>query len=110
MRQIQEFVEKINEPNFYVAPSTALILSNQTDYKMALESLRNIKMRILLVSAPEVDNYGVLWNVNCPIYRYSNHNAMKELFDSVSESTMILDGMYPDKDQEYLDIKIIENP
>ncbi len=103
-------VDAVNEPNLYFAPSTGMILYHRENFAKVVKSLKDKKFRICFISAPEVNNYGKVWNVNCPVYRYSNQKVMKELLDSVSESTMILDGIYPDKDQEYLDIKIIENP
>ncbi|MFA7491617.1 MAG: TIM barrel protein, partial [Mariniphaga sp.] len=109
VKQSQEFVEKINEPNFYVAPSTALILYNQADYKIAPESLKNMKMRILLVSAPETDPYGKLWNVNMPIHNFPNKQAIKQVLGTISDCVLLLDGIYDDKNEEYLDIKSIIN-
>ena len=109
VKQSQEFVEKINEPNFYVAPSTAMILYNQADYKIAPESLKNMKMRILLVSAPETDPYGKLWNMNMPIHNFSNKQAIKQVLGSISDCVLLLDGIYDDKNEEYLDIKSIRN-
>jgi hypothetical protein len=105
--QLSDLVTAINEPNLYFAPSTAMILCSQEEYKSALKSLKNGKSGLCFVSACEIDNYGKVWNANCPIHYFTDQKAIKVLLDAMPENFLILDGIYPDKDEEYLDAKVI---
>ncbi|MGV8092101.1 MAG: hypothetical protein AB2L24_09590 [Mangrovibacterium sp.] len=109
LEQLSELVKTVNEPNLYVAPSTAMLLYHKEEYAKAVKSLKNEKIRFCFVSAPELDNYKKIWNTNCPVHRYPDPDEVRVLLNAVSGNVLILDGIYPDKDEEYLDVKIIEN-
>jgi UDP-N-acetylglucosamine:LPS N-acetylglucosamine transferase len=102
-------VKAVNEPNLYFAPSTGMILCHKEEYEKAMKSLEDEKIRFCFISAPELDNYNKIWNTNSPVHRYSDLNEVKALLKSVSGCALILDGIYPDKDAEYLDVKVINN-
>ncbi|MDP2337009.1 MAG: hypothetical protein Q8N05_11295 [Bacteroidota bacterium] len=109
LEQISALIKSVNEPNLYVAPVTALILGNPDEFNKNLALLKNLKFRILLVGAPEKDNYGTLWNYNKPINDFPDKQVLKQLLLSNPESTLVLDGLFKGSDEEYKDIKTIEN-
>ena len=107
--EISEMVKSINEPNLFVAPSSAIILSNPEELEKNISLLKGMKVRIFLVAAPQKDIYGTLWNINKPVKDLSDKKSLKQLLITNSESTLIMDGIYAGPDEEYLDIKTIEN-
>jgi len=109
LEQISALVKSVNEPNIYATPAAALILNNSKEFEKNLTLLKNIKFRILLVGAPEKDTYGTLWNINKPINDFPDKQTLKQLLLSNPESALILDGLYCGPDEEYSDIKTIEN-
>ena len=107
--QISALVNSLNEPNLYVSPVAAIILANPDEFEKDLELLKTMKFRILLLATPEKDIYGTLWNTNKPIGNLPDKQGLKQLLSSNPESALILDGIYDGQDEEYKDIKVIEN-
>src|ERR1019366_5314954 len=107
--QVIALVKAANEPNLFAALDAALLLDNTDDFGKNLAILKTMKARLMLVSAPEKDSYGTLWNINKPIHYLADKNGLLQLFSSVPGSDLILDGIYKSKDEEYEDINIIEN-
>ncbi len=107
--QISSIVKSVNEANLYVSPATALILSNPDEFDKNLALLKNLKLRLLFVSAFEKDIYNSLWNINKTISDFPEKQKLKLMLSANPESTLILDAIYCDRDEEYLDIKTIEN-
>lgn len=108
LRQISEMVRSINEPNLFVAPSSAIILNNPEEFGKDLALLKGMKVGIFLIAAPEKDIYGTLWNINKPVNSFASKNALKQLLQTHPESVLILDGLFNGPDAEYSDIKTIE--
>lgn len=108
LEQTSALVQSVKEPNLYVAPVTAHILNNPDEFGNSLELLKNLKFRIVLISAPEKDIFGTLWNISKPISDYPDQQALKKLLMSNPESALVLDGIFNGPDDEYLDIKTIE--
>jgi len=110
LEQISSFVSQVNEPNLYVAPVAALLLENTDKFGKNLELLQNFKYRILLVAAPEMDIYGTLWNLNKQITSFPDQLTLKKLLQANPKCALMLDGICNTKDEEYLEIKLVENP
>jgi hypothetical protein len=109
LEQMSTLVSSVNEPNLYVSPAAALLLGNPDELNKNITLLKKMKLRNLFVSSPEKDIYGTLWNINKPISDFSDKQALNRLLSTSLEGALILDGIYCDQDEEYLDIKIIEN-
>ena len=109
LEQASALVQSVNEPNLYIAPATAFILNNPDEFEKNLALLKNLKFRIFLVGAPEKDIFGTHWNHTKPITDFPDQQAIKKLLMSNSESAMVLDALYHGPDEEYMDIKTIEN-
>ena len=109
LQQVEAFVKSVNEPNLFVAPVTASILGNSETIGQNVDLLKSLKFRILLVAAPERDIFGTLWNTNKPITDFEPKAEIKQVLSTNPESTLILDGLYNSQDEEYKDIRSIEN-
>jgi hypothetical protein len=107
--QTEEFVRSVGVQNLYTAPSAALILSRPDAFEKDIAHLKEMKYRLLFVSAPERDMYGTLWNINSPVSRYADAQGLQKILSLTGESTLIMDGLYLNQDEEYLDLKTIEN-
>ncbi|MCX6225534.1 MAG: TIM barrel protein [Bacteroidia bacterium] len=101
-------VQSVGEPNLFVAPSTALILSSFDQLGKDLALLKGMKYRIVFVAALEKDLYGSLWNVNGRVTGYPDLQSFKMLLSANPESALILDGIYNSQDEEYLDASAVE--
>ena len=109
LEQISSFVNQVNEPNLYVAPVSSLLLENPDKFGKNLELLKNIKYRILSVAAPGKDIYGTLWNTNNPISSFPDKMALKKLLQANPKCVLVLDGIFNTWDEEYQEIKTVEN-
>ena len=109
LEQMSTLVSSVNEPNLYVSPAAALLLGNPDELDKNISLLKKMKLRNFFVSSPEKDIYGTLWNINKPVSDFSDKQALIRLLSAIPECTLILDGIYCNQDEEYLDIKIIEN-
>jgi hypothetical protein len=109
LKQASALVQSVNEPNLYVAPVTALILNNPDEFDENIALLKNLKFRIFLVGAPEKDIFGTYWNNTNAINNFPDRQALKKLLFSNPESTLVLEAVYREPDEEYVDIKTLEN-
>ena len=107
LAQIIALVKSVNEPNLFVAPTTSLLLAKPEELGKNLTLLKNLKIAILLVAAPEKDMYGTLWNTNKPICEYPDRLALKQLFSVIPRCALVLDGLYSSPDEEYNDINYL---
>lgn len=107
--QISALVASVNEPNLYLSPSSALLLSDPERLEKDVSLLRSLKIHIFLVSAPEKDIFGTIWNINKPISNSTDTKALIKLLRSDQECAFVLDGMYNNAGEEYLDIQTLED-
>ena len=89
-------------------PDTALLFDKSSNNEKELALLKTLKYRILLVGAPAKDLSGTLYTITNPIHEFSDTGALKQLLTVNPQRALILDGLYQTKDQEYLDIRTIE--
>ena len=106
--QISSLVKDVNEPNFYAAPVSSLILADNQGFDKNLGILKSLKCRIILVAAPEKDIYNTFWNANKPINDFSDKQRLKEIITALHGSAFVMDGLYDSQDAEYLDIRSLE--
>jgi hypothetical protein len=109
LEQASVLVDSVNEPNLYVAPVTALILNNPNEFEKNSALLNNLKYRIFLVATPEKDIFGTQWNNTKPITDFPDQQTLKKLLLSNPESTLVLEALYHGPDEEYMDLKTLEN-
>jgi hypothetical protein len=106
--QAMELQLSVNEPNFYIAPSLAMLSGDTENLNKHIGIMKDLKYSILFVSAPEKDIYGKLWNINLPLYKYDQMEDAGSILRKAKDKILLLDGLYVDKDEEYLDIKNLE--
>jgi hypothetical protein len=109
LEQCSTLVKSVNEPNLYVAPVASILLSNPDEFEKNFATLKNLKVRMLFVAAPEKDIYETLWNINKPIHDFPRKQELKKLLMINPGSIWVLDGIYGSKDEEYLDIESLES-
>ena len=98
----------VDEPNFYVAPALAMLAGDADNLKKNIEILNELKYSILFIAAPEKDMSGKLWNTSLPLFRYRHDDDIKSVLRTAKDKILLLDGIYKDKDEEYLEIKNLE--
>ena len=106
--QAKELELSVDEPNFYVAPSLALIANDPANFDKNMETIKSLKYSFLFVSAPEKDIFGKLWNINLPLYKYEKSGDITSLLQLAKDKTLLLDGFYQSKDDEFLEVKNTE--
>jgi hypothetical protein len=108
IEQARDLQSSVDEPNFYVAPSIAMLAGDSENLKKNIEILKDLKYSILFIGAPEKDISGKLWNLNMPLYKYRQNEDFRSVLQLAKEKTLLLDGLFSDKDEEYLEIKNLE--
>jgi hypothetical protein len=109
LEQASALIHSVKEPNFYIAPVTALILKDPQEVEKNIALLKNLKFRLFLVGAPEEDLFGTHWNNTKAIINFPDQQVLKKLFFTVPGSIMVLEGVYHGPDEEYMDVKILDN-
>jgi uridine kinase len=109
LEQMSALVSSVNEANLYVSPAAALVLDNPDELDKNIALLKKMKVRNFFVSSPGKDIYGTLWNINKPVRDFSDKQGLNRLLSASPESALIIDGIYCNQDEEYLDIKFLEN-
>jgi hypothetical protein len=98
----------VDEANFYIAPSLAMLAGDPENLKKNIEILNDLKYSILFIAAPEKDMNGKLWNTSFPLFKYKQYDDIKPVLQMAKDKILLLDGIYNDKDEEYLEIKNLE--
>jgi len=107
--QAKDLQLSVDEPNFYIAPSLAMIAGDEENLKKNIEILQDLKYSVLFIAAPEKDMNGKLWNSNLPLFKYRQTDDIKPVLRMAKDKVFLLDGIYSDKDEEYLEIKNLED-
>lgn len=93
--------------------SVALPVWTMLEWTMQNKKIKptDIHPNYVIVSAPEYDIHGHLWNMNLPVNKWTgDYNAFAALIKSLPAGVQfIMDGNYTSQDDEYLDIKMINN-
>ncbi len=106
--QIYNLLKEVNEPNFYATPVSSLILADKQGFEKNLGLLKDLKCRMVLLAAPEEDIYNTLWNTNKPIIDFPDKLGLRQILSALSGTAMVMDGLYDSQDEEYLDIRTLE--
>lgn len=103
-----EFIDRIGAPNLRLAPGIALLLAAKTDIK-ELQNIPKNKIGLWMMSAPAFDVAGRMWNAHLPIANYDQINAIAGLLSIAPGVPIVLDGLYKNQDEEYLDARALNN-
>ena len=105
---LQLLVQDVNRPNFTLAPALSLMVDHQQDLEADLKRLKQMNIRDFLISIPQKDIHGQLWNSNAPIHTTTCPEVVKKILKQFPDAHYIMDGLYASPDEEYLDCKFID--
>jgi Xylose isomerase-like TIM barrel len=100
------WLDRVGAPNLKLAVSTALLKRQAPSNKLAAE-LKD-RLGFWLVAAPRRDVADKLWDVHAPIHSEPNLDWLASLLKLSGHTPIILDAIYPDHDEEYLDAVALE--
>lgn len=103
--ELQTLVADVDRPNFSLAPALSLLLNNKESLDTDLSLLKQMNIKYLLISSPEKDVHGQLWNTNAPFYKSEQKEIISKILNALPGVEYIMDGLYPSYDDEYLDVK-----
>ena len=98
--------EKIAEPNFGLAPTLETLSEAQKDPE-AFEKAKGKIVRVLMAGALFDENNGSVWTERAPLWPVSAETL--EAFRATSETPVIFDAADESPDEEYRDVRRLEN-
>jgi hypothetical protein len=101
-------VKKIGKTNFSYAPSLALLLNNPDNIEENINLLKQAGIKSILISAPKEDIHHQLWSINEPIHSFEKKALIERILNSFPGSHYIMDALYRSYDDEYLDVKMMD--
>jgi hypothetical protein len=107
LKQALDFVGRVGAPNLRLAPSTAFLLAKKTELSEATRLLEG-RVGLWLVDTPQRDIAGRVWNGNAPIRGYQDRQSLAKILAIAPEAPLVLDGVYKNHDEEYLDAKTLQ--
>lgn len=99
-----DFIKKVNEKNLKLAPETSFMIARNQKVVGADELIG-----MWLVNGLEKDISGKYWNQNLRISSYEDKSAIKDMIDKLPQIPGVLDGIYKNHDEEYLDAQVLMN-
>lgn len=106
--QAIDLAKRIDEPNFYIAPSLAFIMNEPDNLVKNIDLIKSLKYSIIFIGAPEKDPYGVLWNLNLPLYKYGHKEVVSSISNLIEGKTCLFDAIYQNKEEEYLEARYLD--
>jgi hypothetical protein len=107
IQSAMDFIDRVGADNLYLAPSTGLLLAQRTE-PVEIPKLVKDKIGVWLLSTPEFDVGGNLWNSYVPLSNGDWRDQIGEFISLAPESPMILDAVYQNWDEVCQDLKILE--
>lgn len=104
-----QIVKNVNRSNFELSMSVALLLEDQRNLDQNISLLKQNGVKNLIMAAPEKDIYSQICNMNIPVYQFSDQYTVAKILKAFPDSQYIMDGLYDSWDEEYLDVKNLEN-
>ena len=101
-----EWLDRIGAPNLKLAVSTALL--EQKLPAAATAARLKLKLGLWLVAASRNDVAGKIWDAHAPIHFARSPDALARALALSPATPAILDALYANQDQEYLDAVALE--
>jgi len=99
-------LERVAAPNLKITPSVAMLtVTSATTEKIA--RLKNI-VGLWSLSSARKDITGQIWDIHTPIHQASNPGDLAKWLSLISEAPIVLDAIYANQDEEYLDVVELE--
>jgi len=105
--ELADMLARVDAPNLRIAPSLALLFDQGTVPGELPDAMKS-RIGMWFVSAPEHDENGRLWAVNAPAAKRIPPETLKSWFALAPDAAIALDASYRNKDEEYADIRMIE--
>jgi hypothetical protein len=102
-----EWLDRIGAPNLKLAVSTAM-LDQKPPAAEAAARLKD-KLGLWLVAASQKDVAGKTWDAHAPIHSARSLEALARLLALPPGTPSVLDALYADQDEEYLDAMALAN-
>ena len=103
------WVESLNEKNLFVAPSLALLEKDEANADKNSALLHHPKCSMLLLSSVEKDLQGSNWNFSLPVFQSDHKDLDSRFLNENRDKILILDAVYSNQDEEYLDVKFMND-
>jgi hypothetical protein len=97
-----QFLDRVGVANLRLAASTGYLLAEMAKSKQR-PNLAKEKVGLWLVSAPAFDVAGYLWDVNGRLAPYAGVKEIAGLLVIAPDAPLVLDAVYENADEEYLD-------
>jgi hypothetical protein len=107
LREAKALLDRLEMPNLHLSPSTALLLA-ESDGRAPPTELLKQHIGSWLVSAVERDIGGKVWNWHAPIAGGEWERPLANILAASPETLVILDAVYKNHDQEYLDAAALD--
>jgi len=109
LEEMVALVKNVNRSNFCFAPALSLILDDVQNIDKNISILKQIQIKDMLISSPQRDLHNQLWNSNAPLYTFKNKEVVWKLLNAFRGIDYIMDGLYLSFNEEYLDVKELNN-
>ncbi|MGL4942212.1 MAG: hypothetical protein ACRC46_03355 [Thermoguttaceae bacterium] len=101
-----EMLKSVGADNMQIAPHMTLL---ESESSAELLAQAREKMAFVLVASPQFDVSGAVWSFHGPLVkRKSDAITNPKTLQAYQDIPLILDAVYEDQEQEYLDIRFIE--
>ena len=107
LKKAADFVGRVGASNFFVAPCTSFLLAKKAE-PSEISALFHDKIGLWLVSAPQTDLVREVWNSNAPIRTLTDRQCLAKILSVAPQAPVVLDGVYRNHDEEYLDAKVLQ--
>ncbi len=107
LKKAVEFVERVGAPNLRLAPSTTFLLAKKTDLPEATSLLKD-KVGLWLLDSSQSDIVERMWNENGLVRGCRDKKSLAKLLAIAPEAPLVLDVVYKNHDDEYLDVKFLQ--
>lgn len=106
IKDVVNFVERVDADNLYLAPGIGLLLAQKIEPGNIPEPVQS-KIGLWLVSTPEFDMGGHLWNAHAPLATGNWEAQITKFISLAPDVTVVLDAVYQNWDEVYQDLKIL---
>ena len=103
------FVESMTENNLFVAPSLALLEKDDANAVKNSILLHHPKCSMLLLSSLEKDLQGSSWDFSLPVFQSGYKSLDSRFLNENRGKILVLDAVYSNQDEEYLDVKFMND-
>jgi len=108
IEEARQYIETVGAPNLRIAVCTAAVFAGESS---ARDSLNEVKDHIglWLVAMPGVDIGGKLWSVHERVAGHASVESLRNILTVLPDVPVVLDCVYSNHDEEYADVKVLED-